>query len=136
MALKLKWEIPHPFLDWYADKELQRFSSELLCDPIARVAREPLRKLDLEGRLIGAAQICLSLGFIPKNILMGITSALLFEDKKDADSHLSLLRRALSPQILLTYVLGLRKGEALELVMTERLPKIITQLEKMIKDLK
>ncbi|MHB9156118.1 MAG: mannitol dehydrogenase family protein, partial [Endomicrobiales bacterium] len=88
-ALKLKWDIPHSFLEWYADKEIQRFSCELLFDPISRVAREPLRKLELEGRLMGAAQICLSLGFIPKNILTGIASALLFENIDDSDWHLS-----------------------------------------------
>src|SRR4029079_17509883 len=67
-SLKLKWDIEHNFLDWYAQKELDRFRSELLFDPISRVAREPLRKLELEGRLIGSAQICLSLGFVPENI--------------------------------------------------------------------
>lgn len=135
-ALKLKWEIPHPFLEWYAQKELQRFSSELLYDPISRVAREPLRKLELEGRLIGAAQICLSLGFMPQNILLGITSALLFENERDSDLHLSFMRQTLSAKMLLTYVLGLRRGEVLEVIMLERLPKIFSQLEKLIKDLK
>ena len=135
-ALKLKWDIPHPFLDWYANKELQRFSNVLLYDPISRVAREPLRKLELEGRLIGAAQICLSLGFTPKNILMGITSALLFENEHDTDRHLSFLRKTLASKLLLTYILGLRKGEALELVMRERLPKIVKQLEDLIANTK
>ncbi|MCJ7571936.1 MAG: mannitol-1-phosphate 5-dehydrogenase, partial [Candidatus Thermoplasmatota archaeon] len=112
-SLKLKWDIPHSFLEWYADKEIQRFSNELLYDPISRVAREPLRKLELEGRLIGAAQICLSLGFIPQNILIGIVSAILFENELDPDRHLSFLRKALSPNILLTYIIGLREGEVL-----------------------
>jgi mannitol-1-phosphate/altronate dehydrogenase len=128
-SLKLKWDIPHPFLEWYADKEIQRFSNELLYDPISRVAREPLRKLELEGRLIGAAQICVALGFIPENILIGITSALLFENEQDPDHNLSFMRKTVSPNVLLTYILGLRKGEALEIVMRERLTKIISQLE-------
>jgi len=131
-SLKLKWDIPHSFLDWYAEKEIRRFCCELLYDPISRVAREPLRKLELKGRLIGAAQICLSLGFIPKNILVGIASALLFENKQDADYHLSFIRNALLPDMLITYILGLRKGEALEIVMKERLPKILLQLETLI----
>ena len=130
--LKLRWDIPHEFLDWYAEKELQRFGNVLLHDPISRVAREPLRKLDLEGRLIGAAQLCLSLGLLPRNILTGIASALLFESDKDEDKHLQFLRRNLSSTHLLTYILGLRKGEVLELVMRERLPKIIAELEKLV----
>ncbi len=135
-SLKLKWDTPHPFLDWYTEKEIRRFSCELLYDPISRVAREPLRKLSLEGRLIGAAQICLSLGFIPKNILIGIVGALLFESAQDTDYHLSFMRKTLSSNLLLRYVLGLRREEALEIVMRERLTKIITQLETLIKNFK
>ncbi|MCX5706418.1 MAG: mannitol-1-phosphate 5-dehydrogenase [Candidatus Omnitrophica bacterium] len=133
-ALKLRWNIPHPFLDWYAEKELQRFSNVLLYDPIARVGREPIRKLDLGGRLVGAAQICVSLGFIPQNILTGIAGAILFENERDADRHLNFIRKNLSVNLLLTYVLGLRKGEALDIIMKERLPKIIRQLEQLVED--
>ncbi len=132
-SLKLRWDIDHSFLDWYAEKELKRFSNRLLCDPVARVAREPLRKLGLSGRLIGAAQICISLGFIPKNILIGIVSAILFENAKDSDSHLIFVRKNLSQDLLLQYILGLRKGEALEIAMKERLNKIILELEQIVK---
>jgi len=135
-ALKLKWEIPHSFLDWYAEKEIQRFSNKLLYDPISRVAREPLRKLELEGRLIGAAQICLSLGFIPYNILTGIVSAILFEDDKDSDNHLVFIRETLAPQMLSTYILGLRKGEVLDLVIKEQFVKISSKLDSLIKNIK
>lgn len=128
-SLKLNWDIPHRFLDWYADKELKRFSNALLYDPISRVAREPLRKLDLQGRLIGAAEICLSLGFIPEHILLGITAALLFNNENDADRHLAFMRRALSSTTFLTHVLSLRKGEALECVLSERLERMMSQLK-------
>jgi len=133
-ALKLKWDIPHDFLDWYAEKELRRFSNELLYDPIARVAREPLRKLELDGRLIGAAQICLSMGFTPENILIGIVGALLFVNQDDPDNHLAFIRKSLSSKALLTYIVGLRQGEALEMVMEERYLKIAGTLEKLIKE--
>lgn len=135
-ALKLRWEIPHDFLEWYANKEIERFSNVLLCDPIARVAREPLRKLDLDGRLIGAAQMCLSLGFVPKNVLIGIVSAILFDDINDADRHLLHLREVLPPSVLLTYIIGLRKGEVLESVMEDRFVSIIESLDKLVKKYK
>lgn len=132
-SLKLRWDLPHAFLEWYADKELARFCSPLLFDPIARVAREPLRKLELEGRLLGAAQICLSLGFVPTNILTGIGSALVFDDASDADSHLTFMRRALTTSALLTHVLNLRKGEALERVLYEQFDNITGRLGKLPK---
>ena len=51
----------------------------------------------------------------------------------DTDSHLSFIRKIFSTDFLLTYILGLRKGEVLERVLKDRLPKIIPQLEKLIK---
>jgi mannitol-1-phosphate 5-dehydrogenase len=132
-SLKLRWEIAHDFLDWYADKELARFRCQQLFDPVSRVAREPLRKLELDGRLIGAAQICLSQGFIPQNILIGIASALLFNNENDSDRHLAFMRRALTPAAFVTHILSMRKGEALEMIMEERLPKILDDLETLSK---
>ena len=44
------------------NKELKRFENKLLFDPISRVAREPLRKLRSDNRIILAlrlAFICL-----------------------------------------------------------------------------
>jgi mannitol-1-phosphate/altronate dehydrogenase len=132
-ALKIRWDIPHSFLDWYAEKELSRFRCKLLFDPIARVAREPLRKLELDGRLIGAAQICLASGFIPENIMLGVASALLFDNPKDNDRHLAFMQRALSPASFLSHVLGLRPGEALEISLRQHLPEMFTKLRKISK---
>lgn len=128
-SLKMKWDIPHDFLEWYADKELSRFRCKLLYDPIARVAREPLRKLEVHGRLIGAAQICLALGVMPQNILTGITGALLFDDKNDPDHHLAFLRRILPKDAFNTYILGLRTGEPLDLMLREQIESIIQRLQ-------
>ena len=130
-SLKLRWEIPHPFLEWYAAKELARFRNNLLCDPISRVAREPLRKLESDGRLLGAAQICLASGFIPDNLLAGIASALLFADEGDADRHLGFMRKALSPATFISHILSLRSGEALEVILREQLPLILPRLERL-----
>lgn len=134
--LKLKKEIPYRFLRQYRDREIKRFSCKLLCDPVSRVAREPLRKLEPNNRLLGAAQDCLSVGFVPKNILIGIVSALLFENEQDQDYQLSFMRKALPLDLLLTYVLGLRKGEALEMVIRDNFVKIVADLEDLIKGVK
>lgn len=129
-ALKLQWEIPHSFLEWYAQKELSRFRCELLFDPIARVAREPLRKLELHGRLIGAAQMCLMFGVLPINILKGIVGALLFEDINDADNHIRLLHESISIEDFNRYILGLRVGEPLELMLRENMDSIVAELQE------
>jgi mannitol-1-phosphate 5-dehydrogenase len=133
-ALKMQWDIPHEFLDWYAEKELKRFRCRLLFDPIARVAREPLRKLELHGRLIGAAQICLSLGVLPQNILKGIVGAILFEDVSDTDHHIGLMREAMEISEFNRYILGLRPGEPLDLMLCEQIDAITEELKKITKD--
>jgi hypothetical protein len=133
-VLKMNWEIPHSFLDWYAEKELSRFRCELLFDPISRVAREPLRKLELSGRLIGAAQICLAHGLRPKNILLGIVAALMYEKREDADTHLGFMRRALSQRDLNHYILGLRSGEALDLILCEHFDMLSRELNSIVNE--
>lgn len=120
--------VPAPFLRWYAEKEMARFRNRLF-DPVARVAREPLRKLETHGRLIGAAQKCMASGVLPNNLLVGITAAMLFEDRNDPDHYLGMLRRALPGELFNLYILGLRSGEPLDLMLRERIDGIIESLE-------
>ncbi|MFZ6770733.1 hypothetical protein ACO0LM_27060 [Undibacterium sp. Di26W] len=133
-ALKLLWDIPHDFLEWYAEKELARFRCQLLFDPVARVAREPLRKLELHGRLIGAAQMCLTLGVLPQYLLKGIVGAVLFEDVNDPDHHIGLMHEAMDTASFNRYVLGLRPGEPLDLMLREKIVAITTELREIAKD--
>ena len=131
-SLKISWNISHKHLDYYAQKELKRFRNSLLFDPIARVAREPLRKLEIDGRLIYAAQICFSSGVIPKNILKGIVAALLYHNKLDSDCHLSFLRDAMKPKYFNTYILGLRENEPLEILLRNKTKELIEELQLLL----
>jgi mannitol-1-phosphate 5-dehydrogenase len=127
-TLKLNWDISHNFLEWYAQKEINRFKNTLLFDPISRVAREPLRKLEINGRLIGAAQLCLYNGVFPNNILKGIVSAFMFENHQDADNHIELLQNSMGPEHFNQYILGLRTGEPLDLLLKDKLDQIRNEL--------
>ena len=73
------------FAKEYGKKEITRFSNHLLCDPISRVGREPIRKLQKDDRLIGAAALCIQAGIYPKNIIKGITAALKYVRAGDPD---------------------------------------------------
>lgn len=84
-ALKLVTRYDQRFMESYAEKELRRFSNTLLFDPISRVAREPLRKLQNTGRLIGALRMMLAAGIRPAHLMLGITGALLYAPETDAD---------------------------------------------------
>jgi mannitol-1-phosphate 5-dehydrogenase len=133
-TLKLQWDIPHEFLEWYAEKELSRFRCQLLFDPVSRVAREPLRKLELHGRLIGAAQMCLTLGVLPRNLLKGIVGAILFEDVHDPDHHIRLMRESMDTPSFNRYVLGLRPGEPLDLMLRDQFDNITAELRELAKE--
>ena len=56
------------FANYYKEKELSRFSNKLLFDKIERVAREPLRKIRPNNRLVLSLRIALFNGLKPVNI--------------------------------------------------------------------
>lgn len=118
--LREKYNIDNSFLEFYANKEIQRFSNFLLCDPISRVAREPFRKLARNERLIGAASLCLSVGVVPHNLIKGIMAAFCFDKKNDPDFHIKYLITSLAPEDFLRIIIGLRPGEALYEVLIEK----------------
>lgn len=111
--LSLRFKIENDFLDYYSKKELSRFSNSKLYDPIARVAREPFRKLAKNERLIGAASLCLASGVIPINIIKGIIAAFCFEKEGDSDYYIKYLINSLEINDFLSIIIGLRKDEAL-----------------------
>lgn len=94
----------------YAHKELVRFSNTLLFDPILRVAREPLRKLALSERLVGAANLCLQAGFIPTNIIKGILAALEYSVARDPDASTMALKKKMSNDDFLVNILNINKS--------------------------
>ena len=75
--VELEYGLEDDFSSFYAQKELDRFSNNLLFDPVLRVAREPFRKLGLNDRLIGAAKKAFANNIYPEAILLGIMSAFL-----------------------------------------------------------
>lgn len=106
-ALKLVTEYDHHFIESYAVKEVRRFSNRLLFDPVSRVAREPLRKLQPSGRLVGALRLLLSTGVNPTYLMVGIASALHYAEVTDKDhSQLAELNTFGIPAFL-KYHLGL-----------------------------
>lgn len=83
--LKITTNHDHNFMEAYAKKEIRRFGNNLLFDPVIRVAREPIRKLQPKGRLLGALRMCISAGISPVNLTKGIVAALKYDEKNDPD---------------------------------------------------
>jgi hypothetical protein len=79
--------------------------------------------------------MCLTVGVLPHNLLKGIVGALLFEDENDPDHHIGLMRDAMQTSDFNRYVLGLRPGEPLDLLLREKMEATITELHEFKKDL-
>ena len=70
----------------YAADLLRRYANKYLNDTVARVGRDPKRKLRPNDRLAGAAGFCLKCGITPEYILYGIAAAFCFDIPADISS--------------------------------------------------
>lgn len=91
-ALSKSYGIGMGELKAHVDDILYRFGNEVLGDTVARVGKDPLRKLGLKDRLVGAANYCVSMGIDTENIAVGIAAALHFENPED-ESTLQMQKR-------------------------------------------
>ena len=130
LMLNKKFKINNNFINFYSNKELDRFKNPLLFDPVSRVAREPFRKLSLNGRLIGGAQHCLASGIIPTNILKGIMAAIFYDFPSDPDYHIDMLIKSLNPSDFLELVLGLDINNPLFQLLIDSWDENLTFLKK------
>ena len=109
------------WLQAHVDDLLRRFDNRALGDPIVRLARDPLRKLAPEDRLVGAARLAEQAGIEPLHLAMGIAAALAY-DRPDDPMAVRLAERIVqegAAQVLET-VAGIRAMEPLgQLVLGE-----------------
>jgi mannitol-1-phosphate 5-dehydrogenase len=93
---------------------LHRFANVALGDTVARVARDPIRKLGRRDRLIGSALLALEYGVKPVSLTDGIVAALRYDDPEDEKAME--LQRLLSEEGMahvLETVCGLHPSERL-----------------------
>lgn len=133
LALKRTTNHDHEFLESYADKELRRFSNELLYDPISRVAREPLRKLALGGRLMGGLSMCILAGVNPAFLNIGISAALQYKNPNDNDYMKMLHLEDFGPMNFLKYFLNINPQTVESKYITESFMHTNMFLEQRIK---
>ena len=67
----------------HLDDLVRRFSNVALGDTVARVARDPIRKLGRNDRFIGSALLALEYGVQPVFLLEGIVAALRYDNPED-----------------------------------------------------
>lgn len=103
-------------------KAIHRFEDAELSDPVDRVARDPLRKLQPHDRLVGATQLVqATLGHVPYHFALGIAGALLYRSEDDEEARR--LKRMLERKGLahvLGAVCGLQPEDELAQAVTHR----------------
>ncbi|HZT42666.1 MAG TPA: hypothetical protein VFA07_10925 [Chthonomonadaceae bacterium] len=93
---------------------LHRFDNAELKDTCRRLARDPLRKLAPDDRLIGAARLCEAQQVPPRELAYAIAAALRYEDSEDPSAcALQALRREQGLAATLQRVCGVAPGEPL-----------------------
>ncbi|MFQ7596712.1 mannitol-1-phosphate 5-dehydrogenase [uncultured Clostridium sp.] len=70
----------------YIDKIIDRFKNPYLKDDVARVGREPLRKLNENDRLIKPLITARGFNINTDNLLLGVGAALHYDNKEDSQS--------------------------------------------------
>ena len=82
-ALTAEFHFEPVALQEHIDYLLVRFSNRALGDPVSRLARDPMRKLSPEDRLVGAARLAERHGIEPAGLAWGIAGALAYDAPHD-----------------------------------------------------
>lgn len=105
----------------YTENLLQRFDNAALNDTVFRGAKDPVRKLGPEDRLIGAAKLALQFGIKPDCLALGIAAAVHYDNPLDAGAvRLSQLKSAGGVNKVFGDICGLDPNEELALLIKEK----------------
>ena len=98
----------------YKECELLRFKNPLLFDPISRVARDPMRKLDGNDRLIQALKLVANVGLDPYPIMIGVNAAIDYGKISKDDIRFYRYCQSHSPEDILRKVCGLQDDQLIQ----------------------
>jgi len=77
------YDAPEEWLRAYVADLTARLANRVLADSVFRLARDPLRKLAVSDRLVGAARMSEMTGVTPLNLAWAIAGALSFDSSQD-----------------------------------------------------
>lgn len=78
IALGQEHDVPYVELDDHVEDLIHRFANKQLGDTVKRVGNDLNRKLNPNDRLVGALNLCLKHGVMPKYICLGVAAAMCF----------------------------------------------------------
>lgn len=87
IGISKEYNIPIKKQREYAKKELELLKIPGLNDPIKRVARDPIRKLKYNDRIVWPLKLCLKAGRFPYALSYTIACLLKYKDPKDSEAN-------------------------------------------------
>ncbi len=82
-----RYEVGREWLEAHADDLRGRFANKSLGDTVARLGRDPIRKLGPTDRLVGAAFLARDAGVEVEALALAIASAFLFDEANDESAQ-------------------------------------------------
>ena len=82
-ALSKKHAFPFEEQWAFTRTSLQKLQDRNIVDYIERNARDPMRKLGPDDRLVGSARLCLEYGVVPENLAVAIACAIFYTEPRD-----------------------------------------------------
>ena len=105
---------------------IKRFTTPGVSDPIARVAREPIRKISANDRIMGPAIQCEELGLDNSYLLKGAACAMFYKNEEDAQAvELQNYIKENGPEAAVIKYVGLKPEDRMTKVIVEEYNKLI-----------
>ena len=124
-ALSKKHNFPFDEQWEFTRTSLNKLQDRNIVDYIERNARDPMRKLGPDDRLVGSARLCLDYGVKPENLAVAIACAIHYEEPTDEFAiALKKMREEEGIDAVIEKVCKLDKDGELALLIKEKIEKI------------
>ncbi|MCF7855194.1 MAG: hypothetical protein K9N51_10395 [Candidatus Pacebacteria bacterium] len=115
------------WLQDHIDDLLRRFRNRALGDTIARLGRDPTRKLGAEDRLVGAARLAEEAGAVPVYLSLGIAAAFFYNADGDPTApEIQHILQSSGPETVLKQICGLEPKSRLASLILRHYRKLQT----------
>ncbi len=110
----------------HADDIVRRFHNKALGDQVARVAKDPIRKLGSNDRLIGSGLMCLENGVTPLHVAFATAAAIHYDHPEDSAAlQLRELRLAKGVEGVLREICGIEPDSALGTLILSEMKRLV-----------
>lgn len=105
---------------------IKRYTTPGVSDPITRVAREPIRKISPNDRIMGPAIQCEKLGLDNSYLLKGAACAMFYKNEEDAQAvELQKYIKENGPEAAVVKYIGLKPEDRMTKVIVEEYNKLV-----------